>query len=104
MNYGWYYVTVTDANPNPCQWIDSIEVLNKTISYDTIFINHVTCHGFNDGSISIQGTGGEEPYQYRWRHDSWSTDSIGNTITNLIAGTYYLTLTDKYGFVEVLTQ
>ncbi|NLK15372.1 MAG: T9SS type B sorting domain-containing protein [Bacteroidales bacterium] len=101
LNYGWYYVTVTDANPNPCQWIDSIEVLNKTISYDTIFINHVTCHGFNDGSISIQGTGGEEPYQYRWRHDSWSTDSIGNTITNLIAGTYYLTLTDKYGFVEI---
>ncbi len=99
LNYGWYFVTVSDSNTPTCEWIDSVEVQQSIISYDTLQLNHVTCNGFSNGSISVQGIGGEEPYSYRWRHSSWESDSVGNTITNLVAGIYNLTITDVWAFV-----
>ncbi|HON18887.1 MAG TPA: gliding motility-associated C-terminal domain-containing protein, partial [Salinivirgaceae bacterium] len=104
LNYGWYFVTVTDSNTPSCQWIDSVEVVPSVISYDTLYINHVTCYEYNNGAISVQAKGGEAPYTYRWRHSSWTQDSLGNTITNLIAGIYQLTITDVYGFAPLVTS
>jgi hypothetical protein len=51
---------------------------------------HLTCYGDNDGSAEVTPTNGTPPYTYIWSNSA-STDSI----TNLPAGTYTVTITDS---------
>jgi len=56
----------------------------------------VNCFGGDDGFISIIGEGGSGVgYNYTWNNSQWTEDSTSNSITNLVAGTYYLTISDK---------
>lgn len=52
----------------------------------------VSCHGMNDGSVSIDLDGGLEPYQVSWSNGK-------TTLTNhlLTAGLYTVTITDASG-------
>ncbi len=58
----------------------------------------VSCYGFCDGTLTIQGKGGTPPYQYDWQHGTTT-----NTLDGLCAGEYQLTLTDAHGCTEVFT-
>ncbi len=63
-----------------------------------------TCFGDDNGSISLEATGGtREQYRYRW-----SNGATTNSISNLTAGTYTVTLSDSFNCEEeyqiVLTQ
>ena len=60
---------------------------------DTIF--NVSCFGASDGEVDISVAGGIRPYTYAW------LPSISNTnqITNLIPGTYCVTVTDSTGCI-----
>lgn len=51
----------------------------------------ISCFGGADGMISAQVTGGTPTYSYNWSHDSAEG---GNTLTDLAAGWYELTVTD----------
>jgi gliding motility-associated-like protein len=111
---GIYYLTVIDNNPNPCQLIAEFEVEESTISYDTIYIRPVTCNGGSDGAIKVVGTGLPEginpnPYTYQWRNSEGTIISTIDSVFNLVAGTYFLTVTDFRGFMTatgtiVITQ
>jgi hypothetical protein len=66
---------------------------NLTVSASTV--NHpggyqVTCHGSNDGSISLNISGGVPPYSILW-----SNNSSANPLTGLAAGVYTATVTDS---------
>ena len=50
---------------------------------------NVSCFGENDGTATAQGSGGTPGYTY-----AWSNGSSGATISNLVAGTYTVTITD----------
>ncbi|MCD6366460.1 MAG: gliding motility-associated C-terminal domain-containing protein, partial [Bacteroidales bacterium] len=86
---GYYSLTVTDINN--CQgFLDSIHVKEP----DNLLIGisnqqNPYCTGNNDGSITVNATGGTPPYSFVW--DNSSTDTI---ISNLSAGTYIVTVTD----------
>lgn len=54
--------------------------------------NNVTCFGGNDGSALVQASCGNSPYTY-----AWSTGDSLNSISNLSAGTYTVTVTDNLG-------
>jgi uncharacterized protein (TIGR02145 family) len=58
------------------------------ISFDAI--HHVTVFDSNDASVRISVHGGAPPYNYSWSHGD-STQSI----KNLVAGTYTVTITDS---------
>ncbi|MBI3512381.1 MAG: gliding motility-associated C-terminal domain-containing protein [Bacteroidetes bacterium] len=77
----------------------------------TIFINdftaiidpmtsNVTCNGFNNGSATVNISGGSPPFTY-----SWSTVPIQTTSTaiNLSPGTYTCTITDAHGCTGTAT-
>ena len=49
----------------------------------------ITCKGFNDGTASVQASGGTQIYSYLW-----STGDTITTLNGLSAGTYILTITD----------
>jgi len=57
-----------------------------------IIYTPVSCNGFNDGEATVLISGGFPPYSI-----SWNTGATTPIISNLIAGTYTVTVTDDAG-------
>lgn len=89
---GTYTVTVTDANG--CMVADSVSLTNLNPPIVTSHTStDVLCYGDNTGTASLTVTGGTSPYQYNWSPNAGN----GPSLTNLYAGTYYVTVTDNVG-------
>ena len=54
-----------------------------------------SCNGHSDGSLSVIAGNGTAPYTYLW-----SDGSVGNSLSNLNAGMYYVLVTDANGCFE----
>lgn len=55
----------------------------------TFSITSPTCHGFNDGSVSVFAVGGTGSYSY-----AWSNGQTNQALTGIGAGVYTVTVTD----------
>lgn len=91
--------TITDANG--CVSVNNITIAQPlAISAIMTGWTPVTCNGGNDGSATIQTTGGTAPYTY-----SWNTLPAQNTpnATNMIAGMFTVTVTDANGCATIGT-
>ena len=55
-------------------------------------IQPVSCFGLSDGSINVSISGANAPYTF-----SWFNGSAASGVSGLAAGTYNLTVTDRYG-------
>jgi subtilisin-like proprotein convertase family protein len=78
---------------------------NKSCTYDTTFLvanqsaqtlsathNDVSCPGGSNGSINLTVSGGTSPYTYLW-----SNGAVSEDLSNLLPGTYSVTVTDQNG-------
>lgn len=85
-----YYVTVSDA----CNYftVDSVMVSISNLSTTTAF-DSVSCYGYHDGSATVSGANGIEPYSYLWSPTTETTTHIDS----LAAGSYFVTVTDNIG-------
>ncbi|MCS6935707.1 MAG: gliding motility-associated C-terminal domain-containing protein [Chitinophagales bacterium] len=94
VNAGPYTVTVTDSKgcTATASGTLTIQVGGNTINLQQPVINHVTCFGGNNGSITASASGGGGPLSY-----TWSNGVTGNTINNLTQGSYTLTVNDGAG-------
>jgi len=94
---GTYSVTVTDANG--CTSANNVTISQPAADM-TISITHidVLCSGGATGSASAVVDGGLAPYTYSWNSNPEQTKDIA---TDLIAGTYTVTITDSYGCIRV---
>lgn len=63
------------------------------MSISNVIITDVTCYSINNGSISLDVSGGTSPYTYFWDNSS----SVTNNPTDLPAGSNVLTVTDVNG-------
>ncbi len=62
----------------------------------------VTCNGLNNGSISLEVTGGTPDYTYVWTKDGSNYPSATKDISNLEPGDYSVKVTDDHGcFVDL---
>ena len=61
---GTYYYTVTDSNS--CTYSDSASIIEPDSLYYSSQINHISCFGFDDGSVSLNINGGTSPYIENW--------------------------------------
>jgi hypothetical protein len=88
---GVYNITVTDDNG--CQAYASTSI-SEPAPLGIVVQNIIqpTC-GNSDGAISIGVTGGTPSYTYEWS----SGTSSGNTLSNIPAGNYTITVTDSHG-------
>ncbi len=92
---GMYVLTVTDANG--CVDIDSIQLFDPPQLLANIDnVSQVSCYGYADGSIAASASGGTGTLTYNWTSLLGATYT-GDSIYNLPADTYYLTVTDENG-------
>ena len=89
---GWYTVTATDDTG--CVIIDSTEIFTPVVLTKDSF--NVTCFGGDNGWASVEFTNGVPPYTYAWSIvGAGNVDSVGN----LTAGTYSVTITSSDGCI-----
>ena len=68
-------------------------------NYRIFLVDSTTSSGYNDGSVSVIASGGVSPYSF-WSGPNGYTASTQN-ITNIIAGTYNLYVTDDNGCIQI---
>ncbi|QBN17794.1 PKD-like domain-containing protein [Flavobacterium nackdongense] len=99
---GIYTVTVSDANscgPKTASFtitqppILAVNLNNKA---------DILCFGAATGAINVNITGGTLPYNYAWSGPNGFTSSSQN-LTNVVAGSYALTVTDNSGCIKTLS-
>lgn len=54
----------------------------------------VLCNGASTGEVTLDATGGTAPYTFTW---AAPVSTVEDTVSNLAAGTYYITVTDAIG-------
>jgi gliding motility-associated-like protein len=94
---GNYTVTVTDVNN--CSTTASITINEPTAITITESLTDVSCFGGGDGEIDITVAGGTPFYLYDWTPNASTIEDQ----TQLIAGTYSITITDANGCNENAT-
>jgi hypothetical protein len=87
---GEYTVTVTDAAGCTISASDTVTAAIPLVLVP--ILDNPTCNGSNDGSINIAVSGGLALYTYLW-----STGNTLSTMSNVLAGSYGLTVTDANG-------
>jgi len=88
-----YFVTVTDNNG--CSDIDSVVITVNNNPLIAHTLTHITCNGFNDGTITANPHNATFPYQYAW---STLPAQTTQTAIGLSPGvTYTVTVTDANG-------
>ena len=98
---GDYNLTVNDANG--CVFDTTITLTEPANLPQTTNIQisnysgfNIRCKGDNSGWVSVDVSGGYEPYTYLW-----SNLSTSDSIYDLFAGTYTLEVTDSLGCVII---
>ena len=97
---GTYCVTVTDANN--CVISDCITLAEPTY-FEVLIdsVNHVICHGGNEGNIGVTVYGGATPYSFAWYKDGGPIYSNIEDLTYLENGVYQLIVTDGNGCTAI---
>jgi gliding motility-associated-like protein len=95
---GNYTLTITDNNG--CIWIGSVTITepNDPLGGTITLHQNVLCAPDSSGALTAQGYGATPPYSYDWENSSGTWSATGQSVTNLPAGTYYLTIQDDNGY------
>ncbi|WP_170110703.1 choice-of-anchor L domain-containing protein [Flavilitoribacter nigricans] len=87
---GNYQVTVTDANG--CTATDAMAIAEAQPIQASVMVDDVFCNGEATGSVLVNPTSGQPPYVY-----NWSNGTTDANLSDVVAGTYTLTITDASG-------
>ena len=88
---GNYTVTITDANG--CTTTATVNLTEpQPLTATATQSQAVNCNGNATGEAVVSASGGTAPYTF-----VWSTTSVNDTITGLLAATYFVTVTDAHG-------
>jgi gliding motility-associated-like protein len=92
---GMWVVTVTDQEG--CAWSTLFEIFEPAELTLAFNFNEPTCYQFNDGSVTINTTGGNGGNSFLITNSAGTTVNVGNTANQLVSGWYYATIVDNTG-------
>ncbi len=87
---GLYSITVTNQN-TMCEQITAVEINDPSPLLVDQIQSDVACFGEDNGSISLEISGGAAPYQLNWGNMTHQ----GAQVNGLTAGNYTITITDQ---------
>ena len=87
---GSYTVTATDGI---CTATATSIISQSASVTSSVVSSDVSCNGGNDGTATVTGGGGTNPFTYSWS----PTGGTGVTANNLSSGNYTVTVTDAMG-------
>jgi len=90
LSAGTYTVTIKDANL--CQTTETFIISEPAVLSATPSQTNITCNGANNGSASVNVSGGTGTYTYLW-----STGGNTSTVTGLNPGNHSVVITDANG-------
>ena len=93
---GTYSISVTDANTPGCTSTASFTITQAQPLTITGVVTPVSCFNGTNGAATASVSGGVAPYTYIWP----ASNSTGNTIFGLSAGTYQVNVTDAIGCTQ----
>ena len=96
LSAGNYTITVTDNKGCTAVGQETVNQPSKAIAANANISNEVSCYNGDNGSIELIVTGGTSPYTF-----NWNGGVITENRSNLSAGTYHVTVTDKNGCTAV---
>ena len=98
---GTYTVKLTALNSNTQDSVVKTAVITvaPTLNLNIDVLQNVSCNGGNNGSLKALPTGGNGVYTY-----SWSNNQTNQTLSNMAAGTYTVTLRDGYNCIATGTK
>jgi len=96
LSAGTYTVTATDGSG--CSNATTVTITQPNAMVATITTTPANCTNNNDGTATVNVTGGNGVIT-----SSWNTGSTNSTITGLAAGTYTVTVTDVNGCTATST-
>ena len=92
LNAGDYIVITTDANN--CTLSDTIPIGQPNEISISAVVDSVTCKGDQNGSITVNVTGGTPGYSYQWSNSNFLLSTTSATIDSIPGGIYSLIVTD----------
>ena len=102
---GDYYLSIVDGDN--CNLLDTLTVTSADQLIITETITNITCFGDSSGAISIIVTGGNITtsldYTYSWIGINTGFTSSSANISNLVADSYTITITDDDGCSTIQT-
>lgn len=96
-----YSVTMVDQNGCSGSATTTITQPASALSF-TSNVNNVTCFGGNNGSVTVNPTGGTAPYTYTWSNGLPSNKTVTGLVSNTTPG-YKVTVTDANGCTSINT-
>ena len=100
-----YEVIVT--SPNGCVATDPGGTLTQpsAVNINTVGVVDATCNGAENGSISVNASGGEGPYDFDWQDATlgMDVDVTASSRTMLPAGSYEIIATDSRMCADTVT-
>ena len=91
LELGTFTIEISEDPTNAFSVVDSVSNYNG---------ENISCHGGSDGKIYANISGGTPPYNFTWSNGYINnTSNPKDSITNLLAGTYTVTVTDFKGCV-----
>lgn len=107
LSAGIYNVTIQDING--CLIDTTVTVTQPTnLSGHAIVTSDyngadVSCFESTDGSVNVAATGGILPYSYSWTSSSGLLLGVNQTLDNIGAGLYFVTITDVNGCATTIS-
>jgi len=95
-NAGTYTITVTDGNG--CNALSSVTITEPPAILSSLSSTTASCGTDNGSATIVTLSGGSGTLSH-----TWSTGSTNSTISNLLAGTYTLSITDANGCTQTNT-
>jgi len=89
---GVYSITATDANTCISSAAITISEPPSAITMQIVNQQNISCHNENDGSATVNYSGGTAPYQILW-----SNNQSNQSASGLTPGKHFVTITDNNG-------
>ena len=92
--------TVSVADQNNCIKTQTTSVIQPPPTVVAFTSTNVSCFGLSDGAATAAANFGAAPYTYTWH----PTNTVGNSISNVPQGSYYVTVQDAHNCLSSHTM